>query len=66
MLYYYICNEIKCYTKEAKEKMKEKKDELDNNILDEENYNEGNNPKIEDIFYCKMALSSIDFSNFFE
>ena len=66
MLYYYICNEIKCYTKEAKEKMKEKKDQLDHNILDEENYNEGNNPKIEDIFYCKMALSSIDFTNFFE
>jgi len=61
MVYYFICNEIKCYSKKVREKMKEKYKETENIKLwdiDEES----ENPKPQKVYFRGMALSSIAFS----
>lgn len=66
MVYYFICNEIKFYSKKVREKLKEKfKDNIEKRKLydiDEEN----ENPKPQKVYSRGMGLSSIAFTNMFE
>ena len=65
MVYYFICNEIKCYSKKVREKMKEKYKETENSKfwdIDEEN----ENPKPQKVYFRGMGLSSAAFTNMFE
>ena len=68
MVYYFICNDIKYYSKQTLLKMKEKsKNQTENNIfLDKEYFKEGNNPKPEDIILKGIALAPNNFVNIFE
>ena len=68
MVYYFICNDIKYYSKQTLLKMKEKsKNQTENNIfLDKEYFTEGRNPKPEDIIMKGIALSPNNFINVFE
>ena len=68
MVYYYICNEIKFYTKEALAKMKDLyKNETENNIfLDKAYFSEGYKPNIEEVCLKGIALYPNNFINIFE
>ena len=69
MVYYFICNGIKYYTKQTLAKMKEKyKNQTENNIfLDKEYFSEENkNPTPEEVFTKGIALSPNNYINIFE
>ena len=68
MVYYFICNDIKYYSKQTILKLKEKyKNQTENNVfLDKEYFKEGYKPKIEEIYIKGIALSPNNFVNIFE
>ena len=68
MIYYFICNEVKYYSKQTLEKMKEKnKNRTENNIFLDKNYfSEGYKPKPEEVLLKGIALSPSNFINVFE
>jgi len=68
MVYYFICNDIKYYSKPALEKLKEKyKNQNENNIfLDKEYFSGKNNPRIDEIYKKGIALSPNNIINIFE
>ena len=68
MVYYYICNEVKYYSKQALLKMKENyKNQTENNIfLDKEYFSEGHKAKPEEICLKGIALHPNNFTNIFE
>ena len=68
MVYYFICNDIKYYSKPALEKLKEKyKNQTENNIfLDKEYFSGKSNPRIDEIYVKGIALSPNNIINIFE
>ena len=67
MIYYFICNEVKYYSKETLEKMKEKyKQTLNNIFLDKNYFSEGYKPKPEEVLLKGIALSPNNFISIFE
>ena len=68
MLYYFICNDIKYYSKEALEKLKEKyKNKFEYIIFSDTQFFEDNYvPKPQEVFMKGIALNPNYFSNVFE
>ena len=68
MVYYFICNGIKYYSKQVLEKMKEeyKEEPEDNIFLDKDYFSEKNNPSPEELYSKGIAISPNNLINFFE
>ena len=68
MIYYFVCNHVKYYSKQALENLKEElKKQPDNNIfLDTGYFSEKNKPSPEDVYSKGVALSPNNITSLFE